>query len=361
MPDLKSYLYWIHTEEHSDFTKEGYIGVTTRTPEIRFNQHITAHKLWKDRGSGKDGISVLRRAISKYGKDRLILTTLAIGNKDDVYLWEENARPSPCIGWNIVKGGEGRRRITHSHEKCLEALRLYFEEALPTRTIEGITGICSLYVNDLTKGNYRKEVFEEYTETRGHLKLRREGIITEVGGKKKYTDEELLGVLDMYFGKQLSMEEIMNTTGMPEFTIRGLCNGFGRKRVSDVYFEANPDAKRKLVFGIQKYKNEVVTLIFGGKSVKEVMEITGMKASTIRTWAIDSGYVFPNTHTYRKNEEIKSILEDYYLNSLPKEDMQVKYSIPSVGTLNHILAGRTRKKLYLEFKTLHPCCILNTS
>jgi hypothetical protein len=71
-----SCVYWIHLESHSNISKEGYIGVTSKEPEERL----------------------------KHG-DKVIVTTLLKGLDDYCYLIEQRLRPSERIGWNTVPGG----------------------------------------------------------------------------------------------------------------------------------------------------------------------------------------------------------------------------------------------------------------
>lgn len=82
-------------ESHSDFTTEGYIGVTSKEPEERFKQHLAASKTEQ---------IILSKALRKHG-DEVIVTTLLKGSDEYCYLMEEKLRPSERIGWNTVKGG----------------------------------------------------------------------------------------------------------------------------------------------------------------------------------------------------------------------------------------------------------------
>lgn len=90
-----SFVYWLHLPEHVDISKDGYIGVTSKTPEIRFKEHVATSK-WSN--------YILAKAIRKYG-DRIIVTTLIEGDTDYCYFIENKLRKQDRQGWNTVKGG----------------------------------------------------------------------------------------------------------------------------------------------------------------------------------------------------------------------------------------------------------------
>ena len=87
-------VYWIHTKEHNDYYKDGYIGITSN-----FKERMRGHKRSK-----KDYI--INRAIGKYKWDNLLKTILISNiNLDQALLLENRLRPNPFIGWNGQSGG----------------------------------------------------------------------------------------------------------------------------------------------------------------------------------------------------------------------------------------------------------------
>lgn len=89
-------LYWIHLEDHTNFTSQGYVGITVTPVKSRIIQHLI---------STEKGVSyTLHNAIRKYN-DNLVVDVLAIGTKDCIRDLEFKARPELNIGWNICVGG----------------------------------------------------------------------------------------------------------------------------------------------------------------------------------------------------------------------------------------------------------------
>lgn len=105
-----AFVYWIHLPEHTDISKEGYVGFTSRTVDQRFAHHkqsMTEAKL---------SHYVLYRAMKKYGK-RLIVTTLVEGSQEYCLEVEGRLRPLPSMGWNMSCGGVAARLgCSHSED-----------------------------------------------------------------------------------------------------------------------------------------------------------------------------------------------------------------------------------------------------
>jgi hypothetical protein len=76
-------LYWVHLPEHTDFLREGYIGVTENAVK-RFRSH--KHKF---------------KSISQ----SIVSEILLIADKSYCYLIEQKLRPNRNIGWNKSPGG----------------------------------------------------------------------------------------------------------------------------------------------------------------------------------------------------------------------------------------------------------------
>lgn len=116
-------VYWLRLPEHTDMFSEGYIGITRKTTQIRFDHHCRAVN------SKKAKNSIISRAIKKYGKDGLVAETLVICEIDYAVDIEKKLRPSDGIGWNITKGGGlpplanrlGHKMPDYVKEKLIEA------------------------------------------------------------------------------------------------------------------------------------------------------------------------------------------------------------------------------------------------
>lgn len=94
------YLYWIRLKEHTDITKDGYVGVT-----LNFNQRMYRHKKVTSKLNYH-----LSKAINKYGWDSLIKEIIFEGTKEDCYKKESKLRNKYQIGWNEATGGFGGDR-----------------------------------------------------------------------------------------------------------------------------------------------------------------------------------------------------------------------------------------------------------
>ena len=86
-------LYWIKTEEHTNPTEEGYIGITSQSVEKRFLDHRynTKNKHLKNRCRMKNvHVVCLHERLSR----------------EEAVLYEFFYRPLENIGWNINRGGD---------------------------------------------------------------------------------------------------------------------------------------------------------------------------------------------------------------------------------------------------------------
>ena len=109
-------VYWIHTEEHKDMTRQGYIGVSTQVDK-RLKEHFNKIK------TGKHENPHLQRAIEVYHTQ---VDIIFIGSLEECLRLEKELRPHKQIGWNICPGGGipptttghkwnvGKRHVSHS-------------------------------------------------------------------------------------------------------------------------------------------------------------------------------------------------------------------------------------------------------
>lgn len=92
-------VYWIRHPDHTDMTRQGYIGVSV--------DHLVR---WKDHKNYPSNIH-LKNAINKYGWDNLIREVLLIADVDYCLMIEASLRPDKNIGWNLAAGG-GKPPVT---------------------------------------------------------------------------------------------------------------------------------------------------------------------------------------------------------------------------------------------------------
>ena len=96
-------VYWIHREQDTDITQNGYIGISCNV-----KSRLLEHK--------RSGNQHLTNAFNKYKDIRLSI--LLQGTKEYCSFIEEKLRPNQNIGWNIEKGGGippswfGKKRVS---------------------------------------------------------------------------------------------------------------------------------------------------------------------------------------------------------------------------------------------------------
>ena len=92
-----SWVYWVHLPEHTDMTKQGYVGITSLGVSKRFAAHVRSSRSSKNP-------TVFKRAIIKYS-DKLVVTTVFEGSREQCLMLEYLLRPAENIGWNLAIGG----------------------------------------------------------------------------------------------------------------------------------------------------------------------------------------------------------------------------------------------------------------
>ena len=137
-----AFVYWIRLPEHTDMFTQGYIGVTKRSVERRYSEHLRDTRRWKTK---------LYNAMLKY-EEKVFVQTLVECDIDYAYALEEKLRPQENIGWNTAQGGqlkflalaprerspEYRRKISdslknqvwrdESRQKLSQSLKLFYKE-----------------------------------------------------------------------------------------------------------------------------------------------------------------------------------------------------------------------------------------
>ena len=121
MKKTNASVYWIHKQEHTDPSKEGYIGVSINAEKRMLNHYnMVVEGIHKN--------PHLTNAINLYGWDSLIKEIIFIGEEYECYLKEAELRPTKALGWNIAPGGhrgigwpQGKKRSKESIEKIKKA------------------------------------------------------------------------------------------------------------------------------------------------------------------------------------------------------------------------------------------------
>ena len=95
MPDSIYKVYWIRDPNHTDPFTEGYVGITYKEAEERWNRHRLRAEWWHD------GV--------------VCDVVIVVDTVEEALRLEKYYRPEPNIGWNKSKGGHGHA-CPHSEE-----------------------------------------------------------------------------------------------------------------------------------------------------------------------------------------------------------------------------------------------------
>lgn len=128
-----AFVYWIRLPSHSDIFKDGYVGMTTKTVNKRFSEHLT-----KSRSKKTPTKSILSSALVKYNENVIVETVCECDAKYALYL-ENKLRPSPLIGWNILAGGGetvGRLGLPQTEKQKLAASKASKGRSPPEHVIK---------------------------------------------------------------------------------------------------------------------------------------------------------------------------------------------------------------------------------
>jgi hypothetical protein len=102
-------VYWLHLKEHTDIRSEGYVGITSKTAEYRFDKHC--------KNADKGGEFVIHSAIRKHGKDSIFVDVICFTTDEHARWLEKSLRPEPFIGWNMQRGGIGNPYLTEDQKE----------------------------------------------------------------------------------------------------------------------------------------------------------------------------------------------------------------------------------------------------
>ena len=98
-PKGTSVVYWIHKPEHTDITKQGYVGITHNMVRDRWIDHKSASRRNPDRNC-----AIVNRAIRKH-PNLIYEVVLVADTREYCERMEGLLRPTNNIGWNIARGG----------------------------------------------------------------------------------------------------------------------------------------------------------------------------------------------------------------------------------------------------------------
>lgn len=153
---MKYYIYWYHLPKHTDFTKEGYIGITNNIQKRK-----NRHNYNKESGVPYKFYNALR----KHG-DNVLFKILCITTKEHAYHLEEVIRPHDGIGWNTVAGGG--------------------------------------YTPDCTGNKHSEETKRKISESNRITKASRPKKDNYFKGKKRWSDEDKIRIGNQHRGKKIS-------------------------------------------------------------------------------------------------------------------------------------------------------------
>ena len=93
-------LYWLHLADYTDVFTQGYVGVTTRSIDVRFKEHCSRYN------NSYNSYNPLHLAFNKYGTENIIKTRLCVSTAREIYEIEKIFRPFEYMGWNTAQGGK---------------------------------------------------------------------------------------------------------------------------------------------------------------------------------------------------------------------------------------------------------------
>lgn len=131
-PKGASVVYWIHKPEHTDITKQGYVGITHNMARDRWIAHKSASRRKTDQNC-----KVVNNAIRKH-PNLIYEIVLVADTREYCERIEGLLRPTNNIGWNIARGGmpvdtmmggiaNSRRWIQHWIDNPIEAANRWWE------------------------------------------------------------------------------------------------------------------------------------------------------------------------------------------------------------------------------------------
>jgi hypothetical protein len=213
---MKCQVYWLHYEEHTDVTIDGYVGVSTE-----FSNRLETHK------KNKDNFVVRNAANSGY----MLADIIFEGTVEECLNKERELRPDNFIGWNICRGGGKPPRITDIDKDGKIAKKIS-----DTLKAKGANPYC--------ENTHSKEARQKRIE------------IAKTQKRKVYHDP-------------VTLKTITVNTGLGELPPDGWCAGRKpkpelSKRIRGVDYHGNasswkvtfPDGKEEIVFALKSWCRE---------------------------------------------------------------------------------------------------------
>ncbi len=255
---MKSCVYWIHTAEQTDVTKEGYIGVAANGAQKRFREHKCAAR--------KGSKLPIHNAIRKYG-DKLIYETVLLGSPEYCLLIEEKLRPLPDIGYNVSVGGVsvnlGRRVSEETRKKMSDWQKgkIISETALANMREAAKNRIYSI-------SEETRQLMSEKAKLRDNSKniAKARESITGVGKWKKHNADKYAWSLS---GKVFDIIQEEPTIG-----VRRIANKL------DIVYSKLAVVFKEIKAGWNPYKDED-WLVFSSKLYPEVLDVSQSKSAVM--------------------------------------------------------------------------------
>lgn len=297
----KYYVYILKRPDHSIF----YVGKGQ-------GNRVTNH--FKDSALNSTN-SVKNNIIKKHGKDNILWEIISYhDNEDDAYDVEEYLiscygvmaeggilsnvskgrydYPDKVAGY-IAKGGISLPK-KYSEDLIVKAYRYHFTDRLSNKRIHELTGINLSYMSYLWSGAKCKDLYKKYIES---------GKVVRSDKRKdryiKYSDEDIMGILKMYYLDNASIEKICNKYDTTLCYIRCLAKGRKRAYVHEDFFNRYPDAKRlpKPKFDVTANKDLVDWLLDCRISLPLLCKLSGVPKTTLYRYYIPEGLSFENVQS----------------------------------------------------------------
>lgn len=276
--NIRSYVYWIRHNKHTDLLTEGYIGVTSTNPNQRLSSHVHEFKV------GRKDKSKFGCAIKKYGWDNLTMDVIIISTKEMCYTYEEILRPEEFIGWNTKKGGDlpPDPRYVYEESTIQSALEDYYINKLPFNEISSKHGITPSYFKSMRTEGKRKSSLLLFKNNHPDIDTDSPRCLM-----CKYSKDLIMESLHLYYNVAgYSRGDIEDITGLPSSYLKKIISGKAAQDLLNNFMTSYEERKIPLSlsrFTTEHYNNiisEIPKLIHEGLSVSKICKKLRISDST---------------------------------------------------------------------------------